>query len=203
MEGCLRPRPAKSGHQGPGDEEAATHVLSLINNVNARLEPRVTFLPYPLEGQGTQTPKSWVTGEEKEKHIPADPRQTSSHSPFQMFPTLHPHTDTQTHSPPLFPHIPSPPHSLLTTLRSSQASGPIHLHTPTTHSRSPSHPKTFAHSPPHHPTRHTLFSSGAPCTTSPLRTHAHSPPPTQLYTRAHPSVRTPIPGKHPRRPVSQ
>lgn len=161
---------AKSGH-GVLGEKAATRALSLINNVNGRLEPRVTFIHYPLEGQGAQTPKSWVTGEEKKKHTPADPRQTSSHSRLQMFPTPPTHIRTNTLASTLFTHTPSP----------SDSTSQIALRP---RAQSPPHPKTYARSPPD-PTRKSLFSHGAASPTfSPLhpKTYAHSPPNATRHT---------------------
>lgn len=128
-EGCLLPqREPSQATTVLGDEKTATHTLSLINNENARLEPRVTFIHYPLEGR----PRSSDTKElgyriGKTEHIHADP-QTSSHSPLQMFPTLHPHTNT---SPPDF-HS----HSL-----TSRHQTPTHSVTP----RSPSQPTHVTH----------------------------------------------------------
>lgn len=131
-EGCLLPwQEPNQANLVLGDEETATHTLSLINNVNAKLETRVTFIHYPVEGQGAQTPKSWVKGEEKKKHLTTYPSQTSSRSPLQMFPTLHPQTPhLQT-----FLHILSPPNT-------SSPSRPshTHLHTPNKHTLLSSRP---------------------------------------------------------------
>lgn len=90
------PQRGKSGHHGLwGSGDGYTH-YQLINNVNERLEPKVTFIHYPLENQGAQTPKSWITGEEKETH-PQTPTQTSSHSaPDVSHPPTRKHTQLQT-----------------------------------------------------------------------------------------------------------
>lgn len=77
-----------------GGKKTATHSLSLINTVNASLEPKVTFIHYPLEGQGAQTPElGYRRG--KKKHIPAEPQTdflTLSPPDVSHSPPTHIHT---------------------------------------------------------------------------------------------------------------
>lgn len=217
---------AKSGHGVLGEEKAATRALSLINNVNGRLEPRVTFIHYPLEGQGALRHQRVGLQERKKRNThPQTPDRLPHTLASRCFP-LHPHTYAQT---------PSPPHSSLTlphlqTLPDRpQAPGRNHLHTLKPMLAHLQTPRGTAFSPmePHHPRSHlytpkpmlthlqtprgTLFSPRDPHHprshfhtpirhTLPLRTPMYDLT-TATHTQARPSIRTPFPGKHPSLPV--
>jgi hypothetical protein len=169
-EGCLLPQPEPSQaikvlrikRQLHTHTHTLTHSLthSLINNVSGTLEPRVTFIHYPLEDQGAQTPKSWITGGEK-KHKTRLHTQVSSLSFRHFLPHPAPFSCTNTFTSTihlqtpitLTTHTHSPP-NLHKQLASTRLGPTIaHVQTPTpsppTPSAPDSHARTVSLRPPH------------------------------------------------------
>lgn len=150
--------------------------LSLINDVNGRLEPKVTFIHYPLEGRGSQTREvDYRRGKTKHSRTPKLPHTL----PSRCFP-LSTHTYTLTSR--LFTHTLLPPHSH--PLTNSQMALTSHAHSP------PDPHDTFSSPEPQNPHSLTLrpqrptFDLILPSTryTSRLKTpktQARAPPHTQ------------------------
>lgn len=173
------------------------HTLSLINNVNGRLEAKVTFIHYPLEGQAAQTRESGVT-EEKKRNTRGRPDRLPHSLPSRCFPlSTHRHTLSPPDSLLTFSYLQNPTHS--PTPRWPSGATLTHLLTPTTLSSPPEpqdpHSLTFVPHDPRSitsfPPRGTLSSSRSPRPTLAhiqtltrrtlfpsrlLRTHALSPP---------------------------
>lgn len=112
-EGCLLPWPEpRQATVVLGEEKAATHGRSLINTVNGRREPRVTFIHYPPEGQRAQTSKRWVLQERRKRNTRRPQTDFLTLSPPDVSHSPPTHIRTNTLASTLFTHTPSPPDSL-------------------------------------------------------------------------------------------
>lgn len=136
-------------------------------HTHTRSPPLFIHIPSPPDSHSLPPRSSQAPGT-IDLHTPPRPTLAHPHTPKSTL--AHLRTPRGTLSSPPDPHHPTfsipQPHdsrSLTSTPHLAHSFLPWALTTPRSHLHTPT---TYAHSPPH-PTRHTVFSSRAPCTSSP------------------------------------